>query len=78
VRTNVQGGGLRELRAARGLSLDAVAVLADVDPATVSRLERGLVEARRTTIVKLARALGISARRMAQILREAPEDGRIT
>ena len=62
--------GLRELRKARGLSLDAVAVLADVDIATVSRIERGLVEPRRATIVKLARGLGVSASRMAKMLTE--------
>lgn len=64
-------GGLRELRRARNLTLEAVSVLADVDMATVSRLERGLVEPRAETIVKLARGLGISARRMRAILTES-------
>jgi len=60
--------GLRELRARRGLTLEAVSLLADVDVATISRLERGIAEARPETVVKLARGLGISARRMHSIL----------
>lgn len=62
--------GLREVRTERGLTLEAVGVLARVDPATVSRIERGLVEARPETIVCLARGLGFSAKRMAKIIRE--------
>ena len=60
--------GLRELRATRHLTLEAVSVLAGVDIGTISRLERGLTEARADTIVKLARGLGISARRMRSIV----------
>jgi transcriptional regulator with XRE-family HTH domain len=60
--------GLRDLRTERRLSLEALSILADVDVATISRLERGLTEARPDTIVKLARGLGISARRMRSIL----------
>jgi transcriptional regulator with XRE-family HTH domain len=60
--------GMRELRAERHLTLEAVSVLAGVDIGTVSRLERGLTEARPETIVKLARGLGISARRMRNML----------
>lgn len=59
---------LRELRQERGLTLEGVSVLAGIDPATVSRIERGLTEARPDTTVKLARGLGIAARRMAAIL----------
>jgi transcriptional regulator with XRE-family HTH domain len=62
--------GLRELRKERGLSLEAVGYLGDVDPSTVSRIENGLLTPRRETVVRLARALGISARRMAEILGE--------
>jgi transcriptional regulator with XRE-family HTH domain len=61
-------GELRALRSERQLTLEAVSVLANVDVATVSRLERGLTVARPDTIVKLARGLGISARRMHSIL----------
>jgi len=65
--------GLRELRKERGLSLEAVSVLAGIDLATVSRLERGLHEPRPATIVKLARGLGIRAKRMKAILEETLE-----
>ena len=48
---------LRELRKRRGLSLEAVAFLASIDPATVSRIERGLVTPHTHTLV--AEAEGI-------------------
>jgi transcriptional regulator with XRE-family HTH domain len=63
---------LRTLRQERGLTLEAVTVLGGPDPATVSRVERGLVQPRPETIVRLARALGMSARRMASILADEP------
>jgi transcriptional regulator with XRE-family HTH domain len=59
---------LRELRRRRGLTLEAMGLLAGVDAATISRLERGTTKARLETTIKLARALGISAKRMAHIL----------
>jgi transcriptional regulator with XRE-family HTH domain len=62
---------LKELRRQRGLTVEAVAILAGVDQGTVSRLERGLVEARPETIVALARGLGIGAMTMRAILAEA-------
>ena len=67
--------GLRELRRQRGLTLEAISVLAhgQIDVATVSRVERHLVEPRPETIVILARALGVSAKRMRAILTEAVE-----
>lgn len=75
---NHQGApGLRALRHERGLTLEAVSVLAGVDIATVSRIERGLAQARPETIVRLARGLGISARRMAKLIDSSRcDDGR--
>jgi transcriptional regulator with XRE-family HTH domain len=64
---------LRELRQQRGLSLEALGYLAKVDQATISRIERGLAEPRRDTVVRLARGLGIGAKRMALILAESRE-----
>jgi len=61
---------LRELRRERHLTLEALGYLADVDMATISRLERGLVIPQRQTVVRLARALGISIARMRRILGE--------
>ena len=64
--------GLRELRRARGLTLEAVACLAgdEIDIATVSRIERGLVKPRPETVVKLARALGMSVGKLRETLDE--------
>jgi len=61
---------LRELRRERNLTLEALGYLADVDMATISRLERGLVIPQRQTVVRLSRALGISIARMRRILGE--------
>lgn len=58
---------LRDLLIRRGLTMDAAAVLADVDTATVSRICSGQARATPQTVVKLARALGVNARRMARL-----------
>jgi len=65
---------LRELRRQRGLSLEALGYLAEVDQATISRIERGLAAPRRETVVRLARGLGISVKRMAAIVAEGQPD----
>lgn len=58
---------LRQLRKSRGLALDALAMLGGVDASTISRIENGHQRARPETVVRLAIALGISARRMRAI-----------
>lgn len=58
---------LKDLFAERGLKYDAAAMLADVDKATISRIANGKARAKPETVVRLARALGISARRMEAI-----------
>jgi transcriptional regulator with XRE-family HTH domain len=65
-----RGTGLRQLREKRGLTLEALAYLAgdDVNVSTISRIERGLTEPRRETVVRLARALGISVNRLTELL----------
>ena len=60
--------GLRQLRQERGLTLQAISVLSGITAAEASMLERGLIQPRPETIVKLARALGIGAYRMRDIL----------
>jgi len=55
---------LRELLGSRGISYDAAGVLAGLDTATVSRIVNGKTRARPVSVVRLARALGISARRL--------------
>ena len=57
-------GTLRELLQVRGITMEALAVLADRDLATVSRIVNGLQRPRPETVVQLARALGIGAKRM--------------
>lgn len=61
---------LRELLDARGLTMDAAAVLGKVDTATISRICSGQARATPQTIVRLAHALGINARRMARLCDE--------
>ena len=56
---------LREIRQARRLSLEAVAYLADLDAATISRIENGLVQPRPETVVRIAQALGVAVSRIA-------------
>lgn len=58
---------LREFLAERGITMDAAAVLGDVDTATISRVAAGKSRPRPQTVVRLARALGVSARRMQSI-----------
>ena len=55
---------LRKIRRERGLTLQAVGYLAGVDAATVSRIERGEVVPKPETIVTIAKALGVSVKRI--------------
>lgn len=52
------GAELAELRHARGLSQSALAERASVQQADISRIERGLGNPTRDTLVRLADALG--------------------
>lgn len=58
---------LAELLDERRISLDALAVLSQIDSATAYRIRSGQARPRPTTIIRLADALGIGARRMQQI-----------
>jgi transcriptional regulator with XRE-family HTH domain len=55
---------LRTLLEQRGLSQEAAALIGEVDPSTIYRIVTGEVRARPATIVRLARGLGVAARRM--------------
>jgi transcriptional regulator with XRE-family HTH domain len=55
---------LRDLLTERGIRMDAAAVLAGVSTSTISRICSGTEQARPQTVVSLATALGVSARRM--------------
>ena len=52
---------LRDLLSSRGITQDGAAVLAGVDRSTISLILNGKTRASATTVVKLAKALGISA-----------------
>jgi plasmid maintenance system antidote protein VapI len=70
---------LREFLTSRDVTQDAAALLGGVDPSTISRICAGQVHARPATVVKLAKAFGVSARRMqamceAQWLAAHPEE----
>lgn len=62
---------LREFLGTRGVRLDAAGLLADVDASTISRIANGKVRARPATVVRLATALGTSARRMQAMCDES-------
>jgi plasmid maintenance system antidote protein VapI len=65
---------LRDLLDVRGLTMDACGVLGGVDTATISRICSGQARATPPTIVRLAQALGINARRMARLCDQAWQD----
>jgi transcriptional regulator with XRE-family HTH domain len=53
------GRRLRELRAEHGLSQDQLAERTGMHPTAIGRLERGVREPRLTTILRVARGLGV-------------------
>jgi transcriptional regulator with XRE-family HTH domain len=61
---------LRELRRRRGHTLEAVSILSGRDPATISRIERHEIAPTPETIVALAAALKVSARRLARMVKQ--------
>ena len=63
---------LRTYRKSRGLSQEAVGFLAGRDNGLISKIERGLVEASPETIVRIARGLGISIKRLQAMLAAIP------
>jgi len=73
---------LRDVLASRDITQDAAGLLAGVDGSTISRICAGQVHARPTTIVKLARALGLNAKRMQRMCEahylEAHPDERVS
>lgn len=61
---------LRELRLSKGYTLEAVRYRGGPPEATTSRVERGIVQPTKTTVVKLARGLGVSVGRVAELVVE--------
>ena len=57
-------GQVRALRLSKARTLAHVALVAEVDAATVSRVERGLVEPQRETVARIAKGLRVSPKRL--------------
>ena len=51
---------LRRLRLAAGLTQERLSDLTQMDPAEISRLERGIRDPQLMTIVRVARGLGVA------------------
>lgn len=58
------GDAIRELRQARGISQEKLALIAEVDRSYVGRIERGDNNAALLTLVRLADALGTTVARL--------------
>ena len=59
INAEVQMERIRQLRKERGLSQARLAVMADMDPATLNRLERGTGNPNLKTLERVAEALGV-------------------
>jgi transcriptional regulator with XRE-family HTH domain len=59
-----EGNNLKALLRDRGISQEAAGMLGGVHATTISKICSGQVRARPATIVRLARGLGVGARRM--------------
>ncbi|QKJ32451.1 helix-turn-helix transcriptional regulator [Mucilaginibacter mali] len=65
---SVLGGNIRKYRGARGLTIEQLANLLEVDYSQISRMERGVVNAHVSMVFDIAEALGVSA---SQLLEDA-------
>ena len=70
------GRRLRELRNRQGLSQDALAHATDIHPTAIGRMERGSREPRLTTILRLARGLGVEPGELLDGLAAKSGDGK--
>src|SRR5829696_3994326 len=59
INAEVQMERIRQLRKEQGLSQAKLAVMADMDPATLNRLERGTGNPNLKTLERVAEALGV-------------------
>lgn len=59
---------LAELLDQRRWPLDALALVADIDKSTASRIKAGKARPRADTVIRMAQGLGISVTRMRRIL----------
>ena len=63
----------RAMREAQGLSVTGLAELAGVDAGTLSRIERGLIEPKSSTLLRICAALGLTTAADALAELELPE-----
>lgn len=56
----IVGRNVRRLRESRGLTQEDLAHLAGLHPPGIGRLERGAVDPRASTLVRVANALGVA------------------
>ncbi|WPV67546.1 helix-turn-helix transcriptional regulator [Chitinophaga sp. LS1] len=54
------GKNLRDARKKKGLTLDELAVISELDSKQIGKIENGLVDIRLKTLIKLIRALDIA------------------
>jgi transcriptional regulator with XRE-family HTH domain len=59
---------LAELLDERRWPLDALALIADIDVSTASRIRSGVRRPQPTTVIRMAQGLGVSVTRMRRIL----------
>ncbi len=64
---------LREFLKSRGIPMDAAALMAGVDKGTICRIANGKSQPRPETVLRLAKAFGMSARR-AQAMCDASRE----
>ena len=62
------GQRMRELRQERGMSQDDLAHACDIHPTAIGRIERGAREPRLTTILRLARGLGVASGELLDVI----------
>jgi transcriptional regulator with XRE-family HTH domain len=63
------GSGLKRKRKAKGLSMRALAVVADMDHASINDIEKGKTDLKLLTICKLAEALGVEPADMMKAIK---------
>jgi transcriptional regulator with XRE-family HTH domain len=77
INAEVQMERIRQLRKERGLSQVKLAVMADMDPATLNRLERGTGNPNLRTLERVAQALGVEVAELLPKVVASPSQRRL-
>lgn len=59
-------GNVARIRKSKGLSLREMAAACDLDHANISRIEQGKVDVRLSTLVEVAKGLGVHPRKLVE------------